>query len=296
LPTPKAEAALSTPYFICVGRQQKRSDCKQRAIRVEVAERAVEDYYSTVQLPAAEVARLREYLGEELAKLRRHDERERTSQTLRLRQLKAERKKLLDAHYADAVPLDLLKSEQARLGAEIANAEERLEAAASEFAQAEVNLEQALVRAGDCHAAYLEASDKLRRQFNMAFFRRICISDEGEVMVELAEPFDTLLGDDLRRAAVAQADRELRDAVEEALNRRAAARAAFCNAKRPPSQMAPVGAGASAGGAPTSTPKRRGGFSPTNLVRSSGLEPPRAVKPTRPSTSFAPEICVRSRP
>jgi hypothetical protein len=36
--------------------------------------------------------------------------------------------------------------------------------------------------------------------------------------------------------------------------------------------------------APTPAPFGSGGLSPTSLVRSSGLEPPRAVKPTRPST------------
>ncbi len=121
------------PYFICIGRQMKRYDCKQRAIRIELAEEAVANYYRTIQLPEAEVARLREYLSDELTKLRRSAQRERTSQTRRLAQLEGEQKKLLAAHYADAVPLDLLKSEQDRLGSEIANAQARLAAAAGGF-------------------------------------------------------------------------------------------------------------------------------------------------------------------
>jgi site-specific DNA recombinase len=273
------------PYFICVGRQTKRTDCKLRAIRVEAAETAVANHYASVQLPAEEVVRLREYLEEELAKLRKHIQNERTSQTLRLRQLEGERKKLLAAHYADAIPLDLLKSEQDRLGSEIANAQGRLETAASDFELAEANLERALVRAGDCHRAYLGATDKLRRQFNMAFFKRLLLSDEGEVTAELAEPFDTILGDELRRAAVAQADQELRESVKQALRRSDRRKTSDCNERRPQDpRRGLVGATASAGGAPTSMPRRRGGFSPTSLVRSSGLEPPRGVNPTRPST------------
>jgi hypothetical protein len=119
--------------------------------------------------------------------------------------LAAERKKLLDAHYADAIPLDLLKSEQARLGAEAENAEARLAEIDRDFNKVETNLERALARAGDCAAAYAEAPDRLRRQFNIAFFKRLPVSDDGTVEGELAEPFDTLLREDLRRAAVVQA-------------------------------------------------------------------------------------------
>jgi site-specific DNA recombinase len=114
------------PYFICIGRQQKRTDCKQRAIRIEQAEEAIAAHYATVQLPEDELTALRAFLEEELSKLRLDTERERRAQERRLSDLTGERKKLLEAHYADAVPLDLLKSEQARLTAEIVHAEGRL--------------------------------------------------------------------------------------------------------------------------------------------------------------------------
>jgi hypothetical protein len=231
----------------------------------------------TVQLPEAELTRLRVYLGDELAKLRKDAERERMVQTRRLGQLEGERKKLLDAHYADAIPLDLLKTEQDRLTAEIANAEGRLAEVEGDFQKAEANLARALTRAGDCAAAYREANDRLRRQFNMAFFKRLLLSDEGEVTGELASPFDVILGEELRRAAVAQESEELREAVEEALRGRTG-QAEAQNDQRPQEpDLAPVGARppALAG---------RGGFSPTMMVRPSGLEPPRTVRSTRPST------------
>jgi site-specific DNA recombinase len=255
------------PYFICVGRQQKRSACKQRAIRIEQAEAAVAAYYATVQLSGQEVERLRVYLGEELAKLRSDAERERKEQRRRLGQLEGERKKLLEAHYADAVPLDLLKSEQDRLTAEIANAEGRLASIEGNFAAAEANLERILTRVGDCEAVYGEASGRTRRQFNLAFFTRLLLDDEGEVKAELAEPFATLLGEELRRAAVAQADVELREAVEEALRRRSA-EGRLVGAKQ---HQNPV-------------PFRGRGLNGINLVRPSGLEPPRTKWSTRPST------------
>jgi site-specific DNA recombinase len=244
------------PYFICIGRQQKRSDCKQRAIRIEVAEAAVAAYYATVQLPEAEVGRLRTYLGDELTKLRADADRERMTQTRRLGQLEGERKKLLDAHYADAIQLDLLKSEQDRLTCEIANAEGRLAEIAGDFKAAEINLARALTRAGDCAAAYREADDRLRRQFNMAFFTRLMLSDEGEVTGELAPPFDVILSEELRRAVVSQGEHELGEAISETLRQRN-----MQNDQRPQELLDAAPAG-------TEPPvlAGRGGFSPTMMV------------------------------
>ncbi len=136
-------------------------------------------------------------------------------QTRHLRELEGERKKLLDAHYADAIPLVRLKGEQDHLTREVANAEERLAAIAGDFTKAERNLERALARAGDCAVAYEEAGSRLRRRFNMAFFERIPFGDDGTVESELAEPFDTILGDELRRATIVQGEHELREAVEQ---------------------------------------------------------------------------------
>jgi hypothetical protein len=60
--------------------------------------------------------------------------------------------------------------------------------------------------ARDCHAAYPAAEPHLRRLFNQAFFTHLYIDDDG-VRHDYAEPFDTLLGDDVLDAGRAiQAD------------------------------------------------------------------------------------------
>jgi site-specific DNA recombinase len=274
------------PYFICSGRQRDKTSCQQRAIRIEQAENAIAAYYATVQLPAEEVARLQAFLGEELTKLRLHADRERSTAERRLHKLEGERKKLLDAHYADAIPLDLLKSEQARIAAEVASIEGRLVAVEGDFKTAEINMQRALARAGDCEAAYGEASDKLRRQFNLAFFKRLLIGDDYTVTGELAQPFDVILSEELRRAAIARETDALTEAVDDALRERAI----DSNGQRPrePEEVL-VGAG-------SPSPSWGQGFSQKILVRPSGLEPPRAVKPTRPSTSYTTARYVRRRP
>jgi site-specific DNA recombinase len=208
------------PYFICIGRQRDKDSCKQRAIHVDQAEAAVADYYATVQLPETDVKRLHTYLGEQLEQLAQDAAREQAIQTRRLAKLDRERKKLLDAHYADAIPLDLLKSEQQRMAAETAAIEGRVAALAGDFKAAQTNLQRALARVGDCQSAYEDAPDKIRRQFNQAFFKRILITDDLEVDAELAEPFNTLLSDELRKAAINQEAHETQQLIQEAHRRR----------------------------------------------------------------------------
>jgi site-specific DNA recombinase len=247
------------PYFICGGRQRDPASCKQRAVRIEQVEAATVAYYATVQLPADEVARLRAFLGQELAKLRCDADRERGVQEGRLRKLQGEREKLLQAHYADAITLDLLKREQDRITTAMAAVEGRLAAIAADFKTAETNLHRALDRAGDCQAAYREASDRMRRQFNLAFFKRLLIHDEGTVSGELAEPWDVILGEELRRAAATREAESLKDTIE---------RAEHENARRP-REPEPVLVGATA-----AAPDWGDGWSPKILVRMRGLEPP----------------------
>jgi site-specific DNA recombinase len=243
------------PYFVCGGRQRDPASCKFRAMRIEQVEAAIVAYYATVQLPEDEVIRLRTFLDQELAKLHSDAEREQGVQERRLRKLQGEREKLLQAHYADAIPLDLLKSEQDRLATAIASAEGRLTAIAADYKTAETNLHKALTRAGDCQAAYDEATSRMRRQFNLTFFKRLIIHDEATVAGELAEPWDVILGEELQRAVAAREAENLEDAIEHAQRQR-----------EPESILA---------GTTTAAPDWGGGWSPNILVRPSGLEPPR---------------------
>ena len=191
--------------------QNQRTDCQLRALRIEKVEDAIARHYATVQLSEQELVEARAFLEEELSGLRLER---------RLVGLFAKRKELLDAHYADAVPLDLLRSEQERLTREIDSAEGRLAEVEGDFQKAESNLKRALTRAGDCDAAYRQASDPLRRQLNLAFFRRLLIDDGYNVSGVLTEPFDTLLGPELRRAVAVRANEGWQDAITKELRQR----------------------------------------------------------------------------
>ena len=189
------------PYFICIGRQQRRTDCTQKAVLIPDVELLVEDHYATIQPGPKLLDQLRVFLTEELDAQRHLADEERRMQQGRIATLKDERHKLLEAHYADAVPLELLRTEQARISTGLQAAEERLTAISVEHDVVAANLERALRVAADWHAAYLGAGPTVRRQLNQAIFKKIYVDDAAHARSELAEPFELLLSDEVTTAA-----------------------------------------------------------------------------------------------
>lgn len=102
-----------------------------------------------------------------------------------------ERVKLLQAHYADAVPLDLLKQVQARIGAELETINNRILAHHDQYAKARANLEDSIGLLAHAADIYRRCDDTNRRLCNQAFFTAIFI-DDGEPRVTYQRPCGTL--------------------------------------------------------------------------------------------------------
>jgi hypothetical protein len=111
-----------------------------------------------------------------------------------LQQLGQERAALMHAHYAGAVPLDLLKSEMDRLTRAMAAAERQVETSGKHLAEVEDVLEQALAVAAQCNLQYRRAPEFVRRQMNQGFFEKLWIGQDGSVEHwEMTGPFGALL-------------------------------------------------------------------------------------------------------
>lgn len=109
------------PYFVCGGRHSKRKkDCKNRAILIDVVEKEIEKIYDAYQLPANMRTLLEGHLQTIIAEERKKYESELDGLKGQKSALENKRKKLLEAHYSDAIPLDLLKSEQQKIAKELA--------------------------------------------------------------------------------------------------------------------------------------------------------------------------------
>ena len=90
-----------------------------------------------------------------------------------------ERQKLLRAFYGNAIPIELLKSEQDRLTREERAAKQELNVAEADPDAWEEVLRTAIKLAGNCHAAYLKARPSIRRRFNQAGLEAVYQGPKG---------------------------------------------------------------------------------------------------------------------
>lgn len=184
-------------YFVCVKKRTRSHNCPRPAIRLEKIEDGIAAFYSRFQLTeqAVSAARLgvRADMATQVAEAHQHAERA----NKRLASLQDERARLMQAHYADAVPLDLLKVEMQRLTRAMADTAQEIKAANADLADIEQTLEDALTVAGNCHRHYETAPHFIKRQINQGFFTRLLIHQDGTVeRAELTEPFAQLLAPD----------------------------------------------------------------------------------------------------
>lgn len=188
-------AQIVYPYFVCNGRHSHKNGCTQPAALIEVVEDKVVELYRGKAIPPAILDVLEsnlladlEVMGEEIRLRRRQLSKKRE-------RLEARRQQLLEAHYADAIPLELMKSEQTSISSALAKLNDRLAATDVQFEKTQSTLSAAMTLARDCYEAYKTATDFPRRLLNQVFFERITVEvvdDDVTVGAKLAEPFRSL--------------------------------------------------------------------------------------------------------
>jgi len=108
-----------------------------------------------------------------------------------------ERTRLLQAHLADAVPIDVLRREQSRLTDAVENARRRIVSSQGQLEGKTELIKVAMAAAVSCATTYERAPADIRRLFNQAFFTRILIRSEEVSGAILTEPYAALLTDEL---------------------------------------------------------------------------------------------------
>jgi site-specific DNA recombinase len=198
LTTARNKWGTEYPYLICSGRARRSTNCRRQAIHVEVAVELIEDEYRTIALSPELRDTIEELVLADFDKLQEANAEERKQMEQRRAELVAQQQKLLAAHYAEAIPLELLKTEQQRITAQLTRLNDHIGVIDADYDQARSALGDILDLARDCHSAYLQADDKTRRLFNQAFFAKIYIDEddgtrERRVRVDYNQPFDDLL-------------------------------------------------------------------------------------------------------
>ncbi len=189
----KSRTGNRYPYFVCSAKQNRRNDCRQRATLIDEVEAKIEEFYDKISFTPEFKRLMREWLLAEIDKLAETSKSELERLKVQKDKLEREQIKLLQAHYADAIPLHLLKEEQERISKSLKSIVGQMAAFKDEYSQTIINLDDALTLLEDCGRAYRLASDSERRCFNQAFFKRILVYEDLKLEAEYAEPFDALL-------------------------------------------------------------------------------------------------------
>lgn len=174
------------PYFVCA-RRCRLHDCAFTAVLINVVEDRMVELYRTIQLSAADRTQIEHYLHDELAQIEGDKAKAVRSLTTRRTNIEDRRRRLLHAHYEGAVPLDLLKEEQAELSIELSQIERQLAAYQADAAEVRQHLTQALDLLEDCHRLYTAAPAHLKKLLNQVFFERVLVNplvdEEGRVVM-----------------------------------------------------------------------------------------------------------------
>ena len=152
--------------------------------------------YERMQLCPDMSDRLRHWLETELVAREERNVTERDFQSMRMAKLNAQRHKLLDAYYAGAVDVMMLREEQERLRREIADVESRLRDVDATLAQWQKILDIAMRFARSCGAAYRVANERTRTLYNRAVFETLIVRDGRIAEPHYAEPFGLVFGVD----------------------------------------------------------------------------------------------------
>lgn len=182
-------------YYFCVKKKTKANNCRRPAVRLERIEDGIANLYAQLKVPRAQIEEIRAAVTAELSTQREEAERGARRASKRKQQVDGERKKLLQAHYAGAIPADLLASEMQRFTQELGYADRMLQRAQATSKNLVATLNAALVAAEHCERAYLPALPHIKRQINQGLFKKLFIGEDGNVeRAEMHEPFEALLG------------------------------------------------------------------------------------------------------
>ena len=182
---------------MCLGRHQRRTSCSQRSLTFDAIEASVELEWSTTKLDPKYAELLQSMIVDELGKKRESVIRQSQVSTRWLQVLTTEREKLLHAHYAGAVPVEMLKTEMSRISNEMSDHEQLVRNSQRLIGDVDRFVNAAVEFLESASEKYLAAGPTVRREMNHGMFKRVLVSDEGDVNSELIEPFKSLLDPDL---------------------------------------------------------------------------------------------------
>ena len=190
---------ITYQYFVCLGRHSKKHpECTFRATLTDLIEDEVEGLYQQIQLPPERRQTLEQALRHQLAVMVQDTAQQLRQLTATRRKLEHQQSKLLQAHYEDAISLDVLKREQHRITRSLNTTTQHIEALEHDLEDKEVLITQALDLAQHTATAYHQAPDHIRRMLNQLFFDHVYLVPDQDTnqlttTATCLPPFDSIL-------------------------------------------------------------------------------------------------------
>ncbi len=205
----KSKTGRIYDYFVCLGRK-KKTGCKLPHLPVHEVEEKVAAAYERVKVRqlgngtteadwAFHLDDVREAVTASLAAMRKLNAEEVRRHRARLGSLETKRGKFLEAFYADALPADLLKSEQDKISAEIDAAKGDLSRVEGDVTKIAATADRMLDAALNMARAYRESDGLNRRFWNQALFDCFRVYPDEEIEGELREEVRQLTAADTPR-------------------------------------------------------------------------------------------------
>jgi hypothetical protein len=165
-------------YFSCLSHQARRPSCGARHLPVADVEKAIEDYYRSIQLAPEQLEKVRRDVGEQVEERLAVARKQAEHHNRRLQSLQGEQQKLLQLYYNGGVSEEVMQAEQGRIEVERTQAHHWIDAATHEAQDVTDALDDALTIVGRCHETYMEASPMLGRLMNRTLFERLLIRSD----------------------------------------------------------------------------------------------------------------------
>ena len=196
-------------YYFCIGRQQKRTSCREPFVRVDAVEVAIERYYrNEIRIPLDVQKTIGDGLRAELEYQRSCARPEILHAKKRVTQLAEERRRLSRAVVTGGVSEEDAPLEQARIAEELRQAKRILETAEQIQHNIEDTLARALELVGRCDEAYASASPTLRRKLNQLFFKKLLVRNDEIEAADIEEPWESFRSDAILRELAKSAKRK----------------------------------------------------------------------------------------
>lgn len=190
------QVAKGQLYFYCLGRRDARkpTDCREPFVMAEKLDVEMDALWEKVQLPADMAAELIGDMERELVGRQDRNAAERDFQTRRLARLEQKRRKVMDAYYAGAVDITMLKSETEAIDREVRQVNDRLRVVDAGLEQWRRILDKARDFVPNCALGYRKGNPHVRKQFATTVFSSLWVRGGRITEHELTPFFAALYG------------------------------------------------------------------------------------------------------